>query len=81
MECSCGFDKQPWAEVALSVPALESDDGAEELFESLSGLRGVRGVKVNSAERTVLVSYDAAFVGVERLKEVAETAGFPIVTA
>ncbi len=81
MECSCGFDKQPWAEVELSVPTLESDDGAEELFESLSGLRGVRGVRVNSTERTVLVSYDAAFVGVTRLKEVAEMAGFPVVAA
>ena len=53
MECSCGFDKQPWAEVELSVPTLVSEEGAEELFESLSGLRGVRGVKVKTVELIV----------------------------
>lgn len=81
MECTCGFAGEPWAEAELSLSTPLTESAEEHLFESLSGVRGVRGVRINVEDRKVLVSYDPVFLSVGRLEEVTERAGFVISAA
>jgi copper chaperone CopZ len=76
MKCECG--KFSLTEMEWSVPSLESEGCAEELQMVLEEITAVRGVRVNRQQKTVMVGFDADYIGTQQLKEAMNRAGFPV---
>jgi len=79
MGCECG--KFSLAEMEWLVPALGGAGSADELQMVLEQITAVRGVRVNVREKTVLVGFDADYIGVQQLKEAMNKAGFKVTLA
>lgn len=79
MGCECG--NFSLVEVEWSVPSLDREGCAEELQMMLEEITAVRGVSVKVREKTVLVGFDADYIGTQQLKEVMNGAGFHVTLA
>jgi hypothetical protein len=74
MACECGrfsLTEREW-----SVPSLDSRGSADELQLVLEEIAAVRGVRVKVGERTVLVGFDADYIGAPQLTAAMRRAGF-----
>ncbi len=66
------------AKTVLSVPDISCDHCKATITNVLAPVAGVRAVDVDVPTKRVSVDYDAATVGVERLKELLAEEDYPV---
>ncbi len=67
--------------VVLSVPDMECGSKEIQADMALTGLGGVKGVKLDTDERTATVTYDDEAVDVEAMKKALEEFDMPAAVA
>jgi copper chaperone CopZ len=79
--CGCSSGKKNLIEVSWSVPAIKCEGCAGKLETTLKAVAGVKCGTVNADAKEVALSFDAAQTSEAQLKDILNTAGFPVVGA
>ncbi len=66
------------AKTTLSVPDISCEHCERAITDALTVLDGVAAVRVDIPAKRVEVDYDAARVGIERLKDVLREEEYPV---
>jgi copper chaperone CopZ len=66
------------ATATLKVPGITSQGAAERVETALSGVDGVREVRVDIAGRQVVIDYDDTIVNLNRLREELREESFSV---
>jgi copper chaperone CopZ len=79
--CGCSSGKKNLIEVSWSVPTIKCEGCAGKLETILKAVAGVKCVSVKADAKEVALSFDADQTSEAQLKDVLNTAGFPVVGA
>ena len=63
--------------VVFNCPAVHCSSCAKKISENIAFEKGVKGLEVGLANKTVKITYDAKKTNVEKLKEALRKLGFP----
>ena len=66
------------AQTTLTVPDISCEHCEHTITEALSPVQGVRSVKVDIPAKLVLLDYDEALVGVDKMKAILEEEDYPV---
>lgn len=65
-------------QTSFSVPSIISQREAMDLSNSLNSLSGIEHIAANSADHTVSITYDTAYIDRDSLKEFIQRTGYPV---
>ncbi|HVC35413.1 MAG TPA: heavy-metal-associated domain-containing protein [Chloroflexota bacterium] len=66
------------AQAILSVPDISCEHCERTVKNALTPVKGVQSVAVNIPAKEVQVTYDAALVGIDAMKEVLAAEDYPV---
>ena len=65
-------------EVEFSAPSMMCDGCAEKIRAALLVTRGVRKVQIKLWRKRIRIRYDSSVLEIQRIKDVLDSAGFPV---
>jgi copper chaperone CopZ len=76
--CGCGGADKVLVKVEWTIPGIKCQGCADKLKESLEGVKGILLEGLNLEEKRVNLSYNAARISEEQVRETLSQAGFAV---